>query len=358
MNHSNVPLAGPDAVVGRSGQPILVAQPILEVVDLKTHFFTADGVVPAVDGVSYSVGAGETLGVVGESGCGKSVTALSILRLVASPPGRIVDGAIRFQGVNLLGLSEREMEHIRGNDISMIFQEPMTSLNPLQTAGQQISEAIALHQHLSRHDAMDKAVDMLRRVHIPEPERRAHAYPHQLSGGMRQRVMIAMALSCNPKVLIADEPTTALDVTIQAQILELMRELRRALGTAMILITHDMGVVAENADRVVVMYAGRKVEEAPVDDLFDRPAHPYTRGLLASIPHLDTVSRAGPTRTRLNEIKGMVPMLSRLPQGCAFAPRCGFATDHCRAAYPPLTTLRDGHSVACWHAGHLSGVAA
>ena len=272
LNQSNGAPAPSDVRIG------LPAQPILEVDNLKTHFFTADGVVPAVDGVSYSVRAGETLGVVGESGCGKSVTALSILRLVASPPGRIVAGAIRFQGTDLLALSEREMERIRGNHISMIFQEPMTSLNPLQTAGHQISEAITLHQGLSRRASMDKAVDMLRRVHIPEPERRAQAYPHQLSGGMRQRVMIAMALSCNPQVLIADEPTTALDVTIQAQILDLMRELRETLGTAMILITHDMGVVAENADRVVVMYAGRKVEEAPVDDLFDRPAHPYTQG--------------------------------------------------------------------------------
>ena len=328
---------------------VAAATPILEVDNLRTHFFTAAGVVPAVDGVSYHVNAGETLGVVGESGCGKSVTALSILRLVSSPPGRIVGGEIRFQGANLLALSEPEMERIRGNDISMIFQEPMTSLNPLQTAGHQIAEAIGLHQHLSRRAAMDKAVDMLRLVHIPEPEQRAAAYPHQLSGGMRQRVMIAMALSCNPKVLIADEPTTALDVTIQAQILDLMRELRRTLGTAMILITHDMGVVAENADRVVVMYAGRKVEEAAVDDLFDRPAHPYTRGLLASIPSLDVAARAVPG-TRLNEIKGMVPVLSRLPAGCAFAPRCGLASDRCRIDIPSLRSLRDGHTVACWNA--------
>lgn len=324
--------------------------PILQIADLKTHFFTAAGTVPAVNGVSYEVRAGETLGIVGESGCGKSVTALSILRLVSSPPGRIVGGAIRFQGTNLLDLPESEMERIRGNEISMIFQEPMTSLNPLQTAGHQIAEAIALHQGLSRRAAMDKAVAMLRRVHIPEPERRAHAYPHQLSGGMRQRVMIAMALSCNPKVLIADEPTTALDVTIQAQILQLMRELRKTFGTAMILITHDMGVVAENADRVAVMYAGRKVEEAAVDDLFDRPAHPYTRGLLASIPHADPSLREN-AGSRLNEIKGMVPVLSRLPPGCAFAPRCGLATSLCRKETPELQPLRDGHLVACWHAG-------
>jgi oligopeptide/dipeptide ABC transporter ATP-binding protein len=352
LNHGNVAAPEPDALECNAiVEPS--SDPILEVENLKTHFFTADGVVPAVDGVSYHVAAGETLGVVGESGCGKSVTALSILRLVASPPGRIVGGAIRFQGTNLLELSEPEMERIRGNDISMIFQEPMTSLNPLQTAGHQITEAIALHQGLSRRGAADQAVDMLRRVHIPEPERRAQAYPHQLSGGMRQRVMIAMALSCNPRVLIADEPTTALDVTIQAQILDLMRQLRKTLGTAMILITHDMGVVAENADRVVVMYAGRKVEEALVDDLFERPAHPYTRGLLASIPHLDAASRARPG-TRLNEIKGMVPVMSRLPKGCAFAPRCGLATARCRTESPPLTTVRGGHLVACWHSGQVA----
>ncbi len=251
---------------------------LLEIDNLRTHFFTAAGTVRAVDGVSYSVRAGETLGVVGESGCGKSVTALSVMRLVADPPGRVVGGAVRFAGSNLLELSEAEMEAVRGNDISMIFQEPMTSLNPLMTIGRQISEAVVLHQRLPRRDAMDKAVEMLRRVHISEAERRVHAYPHQLSGGMRQRAMIAMALSCNPKLLIADEPTTALDVTIQAQILDLMRELQETLGTAIVLITHDMGVVAENADRVVVMYAGRKVEEAPADDLFRRAGHPYTRG--------------------------------------------------------------------------------
>jgi oligopeptide/dipeptide ABC transporter ATP-binding protein len=360
-NQNNVTFASSDASTSRHAASETTrqrpAQPILEVDNLRTHFFTAGGVVPAVDGVSYHVNASETLGVVGESGCGKSVTALSILRLVASPPGRIIDGAIRFQGTNLLELSEPEMERIRGNQISMIFQEPMTSLNPLQTAGHQISEAIALHQKLSRRDAMSKAVDMLRRVHIPEPERRAGAYPHQLSGGMRQRVMIAMALSCNPKVLIADEPTTALDVTIQAQILDLMRELRQTFGTAMILITHDMGVVAENADRVVVMYAGRKVEEAPVDDLFNRPAHPYTRGLLASIPSLDVSSRANPANARLNEIKGMVPVMSRLPRGCAFAPRCGFTTDRCRIEYPPLRAVGDGHVVACWNAEHVMSAA-
>jgi len=268
------------------------AQTVLQIEDLQTHFFTPVGTVRAVDGVSYELKSGETLGVVGESGCGKSVTALSILRLVANPPGRIVGGKVRFEGRNLLEVSEAEMERIRGNDISMIFQEPMTSLNPLYTVGNQIAEAIALHQGVPRREAWDRAVDMLKRVYIPEPEKRAHAYPHQLSGGMRQRVMIAMALSCNPKVLIADEPTTALDVTIQAQILDLMRELQETTGTAIVLITHDMGVVAENADRVVVMYAGRKVEEADAAQLFDNPGHPYTKGLLGSIPHLDAAARA------------------------------------------------------------------
>ncbi|HYM71954.1 MAG TPA: ABC transporter ATP-binding protein [Stellaceae bacterium] len=330
--------------------PPAPGQNILEIDDLHTHFFTQAGVVRAVDGVSYAVRAGETLGIVGESGCGKSVTALSVLRLVASPPGRIVGGAIRFDGANLLHLGESEMEAIRGNEISMIFQEPMTSLNPLMTVGRQIGEAVALHQGLAKKEAWARAVDMLRRVSIPEPERRFHAYPHQLSGGMRQRVMIAMALSCNPNVLIADEPTTALDVTIQAQILELMRELQETLGTAIILITHDMGVVAENADRVAVMYAGRKVEEAAAKTLFENPGHPYTRGLLGSIPKLDVAAHLDARRNRLTEIKGLVPSLHNLGEGCTFAPRCEFATDQCRAAYPPLVQHRPGHTIACWHA--------
>jgi oligopeptide/dipeptide ABC transporter ATP-binding protein len=329
--------------------------PLLQIDNLKTYFFTAAGVVRAVDGVSYEVRAGETLGVVGESGCGKSVTALSILRLVADPPGRVVGGAIRLDGRNLLEISERAMEDVRGNDISMIFQEPMTSLNPLLTVGRQISEAIALHQRLSRREALGQAIEMLRRVHFPEPERRAHAYPHQLSGGMRQRAMIAMALSCNPKLLIADEPTTALDVTIQAQILDLMRELQDTLGMAIILITHDMGVVAENADRVVVMYAGRKVEEAGADDLFDRPGHPYTKGLLGSLPNVEVAAKTDGRRARLNEIKGMVPSLADLPKGCSFAPRCALATAECEAAAPPLEQHRPGHWVACWHADRLLG---
>ena len=338
------PAAEPAVAPGRT---------ILEIDNLQTHFFTPTGVVRAVDGVSYSVRSGETLGVVGESGCGKSVTALSVLRLVANPPGRIVGGAVRLEGTNLLDLTEAQMEAIRGNDISMIFQEPMTSLNPLMTVGRQIGEAIVLHRGLSWREAMDEATEMLRRVHIPEPERRAYAYPHQLSGGMRQRAMIAMALSCNPKLLIADEPTTALDVTIQAQILDLMREAQDMTGAAIILITHDMGVVAENADRVVVMYAGRKVEEADADDLFDCPGHPYTKGLLGSLPNLEVA--AGARRPRLTEIKGMVPSLLHLPRGCTFAPRCRFASDQCRAAYPPLEQHRPGHWVACWHADRLLG---
>jgi oligopeptide/dipeptide ABC transporter ATP-binding protein len=343
---------------GTVGPHLEPAHVVLEIENLQTHFFTTGGVVRAVDGVSYAVKSGETLGVVGESGCGKSVTALSVLRLVADPPGRIVGGAIRFEGTNLVDLTEKEMEGIRGNEISMIFQEPMTSLNPLLTVGRQISEAIALHQGMSRRDAFDRAVEMLHRVHIPEPESRVHAYPHQLSGGMRQRVMIAMAVSCNPKLLIADEPTTALDVTIQAQILDLMRELQETLGTAIVLITHDMGVVAENADRVVVMYAGRKVEEASAKDLFECPGHPYTKGLLGSIPNLEVAAHTRARRARLNEIKGMVPSLANLPKGCTFAARCSLASDQCRAAYPPLAQYRPGHWIACWHAEQVLGGAA
>jgi oligopeptide/dipeptide ABC transporter ATP-binding protein len=346
-------------VPGSVGAPaVSPARPVLQLDALQTHFFTPIGTVRAVEGVSYSLKSGETLGVVGESGCGKSVSALSILRLVANPPGRIVGGAIHFEGRNLLDLSEAEMEKIRGNEISMIFQEPMTSLNPLYAVGKQVAESIALHQGLSRREAWDRAVDMLRRVYIPEPERRAHAYPHQLSGGMRQRVMIAMALACNPKVLIADEPTTALDVTIQAQILDLMRELQESFGTAIVLITHDMGVVAENADRVVVMYAGRKVEEAPAAVLFERPGHPYTKGLLGSIPHLDEAARNGARRNRLNEIKGLVPSLFNLPPGCSFAPRCAFASDRCREQRPELAEYGAGHTIACWHADKLLAGAA
>ena len=343
------PAAEPAVAPGRT---------ILEIDNLQTHFFTPTGVVRAVDGVSYSVRSGETLGVVGESGCGKSVTALSVLRLVADPPGRIVGGAVRLEGTNLLDLTEAQMEAIRGNDISMIFQEPMTSLNPLLTIGRQIGEVMVLHRGLSWREAIGEATEMLRRVHIPEADRLVHAYPHQLSGGMRQRAMIAMALSCNPKLLIADEPTTALDVTIQAQILDLIRELQETTGTAIVLITHDMGVVAENADRVVVMYAGRKVEEASADDLFDLPLHPYTKGLLGSVPNLEVAAHIKERRARLNEIKGIVPSLADLPQGCSFAPRCRFATEECRAISPPLEQRRPGHWVACWHADRLNGEAA
>jgi oligopeptide/dipeptide ABC transporter ATP-binding protein len=352
-----VPPSPPDRA-GEAGA-LAGADTVLAIEDLRTQFRTPAGTVRAVDGVSYAVRRGETLCVVGESGCGKSVTALSILRLIASPPGRIVGGRVLFEGRDLLALGETEMERIRGNEISMIFQEPMTSLNPLYTVGRQIGEAIALHQGLGRREAMGKAVAMLRRVAIPDAERRAGAYPHQLSGGMRQRVMIAMALSCNPKVLIADEPTTALDVTIQAQILDLIREQQQRLGTAIVLITHDMGVVAENADRVVVMYAGRKVEEAAVAELFERPAHPYTRGLLGSIPHLDDAARStGRRRPRLTEIKGMVPSLARLPPGCSFAPRCAFATARCLEAAPPIAQHRPGHWVACWNAERVAGAIA
>ena len=329
------------------------ATPLLEVDGLKTHFFTRDGVVRAVDGVSFTIQPGETLALVGESGCGKSVTSLSILRLIASPPGRTVAGAIRFEGQDLLGLTEREMRKVRGNEISMIFQEPMTSLNPVLTVGGQIAETLVLHRGLGRAAATERAIEMLRLVNISEPARRATEYPHQMSGGMRQRVMIAMALACDPKLLIADEPTTALDVTIQAQILDLMRSLQSKTGTAIMLITHDLGVVAEMAQRVVVMYAGRKVEEAPVDDLFDRPRHPYTRGLLNSIPRLGS---AQARRGRLAEIPGLVPSLREPIAGCAFATRCAYAVERCRVEAPPLEAKAPGHTVACWEADRLPAV--
>jgi len=326
--------------------------PLLEVEGLKTHFFTRDGVVRAVDGVSFSVGAGETMAIVGESGCGKSVTSLSILRLIASPPGRTIAGSIRFEGRgDLLALTEREMRDVRGNEISMIFQEPMTSLNPVLTIGRQIAEALVLHRGVGRAAANSRAVEMLALVNIPEPARRVREYPHQLSGGMRQRVMIAMALACSPKLLIADEPTTALDVTIQAQILDLMRGLKEKTGAAIVLITHDLGVVAEMAQRVVVMYAGRKVEEAPVAALFARPRHPYTQGLLHSIPRLGAT--AAGARLRLEEIRGMVPSMREAIPGCVFAPRCSYATDRCRNEYPPLETKAEGHVVACWEADNI-----
>jgi peptide/nickel transport system ATP-binding protein len=321
---------------------------LLEVADLQTHFFTRDGVVRAVDGVSFSIAAGETLAVVGESGCGKSVTALSILRLIASPPGRIVGGKVVFEGRDLLALSEDEMRSVRGDAISMIFQEPMTSLNPALTIGRQIAESLVLHRGLSQGDALAKAIELLRKVRMPEPERRLRQYPHELSGGMRQRVMIAIALVCGPRLLIADEPTTALDVTIQAQILELMRELARETGAAIILITHDLGVVAEMAQRVVVMYGGRKVEEAPVETLFAHPRHPYTAGLLGSMPHLGDSLRDGAIR-RLVEIPGIVPSLTGETSGCLFAPRCPRAILRCTQEVPPLVAHGAGQSSACWN---------
>ncbi|MCK6449339.1 MAG: ABC transporter ATP-binding protein [Alphaproteobacteria bacterium] len=325
---------------------------LLSVRDLQTHFINRDGVVKAVDGVSWDLDRGETLGLVGESGCGKSITALSILRLVPSPPGRIVGGSIRFDGRELLSLPESAMRDLRGNDISMIFQEPMTSLNPVLTIGWQMAETLKLHQGMNRKAALDRAAEMLDLVRIPEPRRRLEQYPHELSGGMRQRVMIAMALACNPKVLLADEPTTALDVTIQAQILALMQELKERLGTAIVLITHDLGVIAEMAQRVVIMYAGRKVEEAPVDQLFDRPRHPYTVGLLGSVPRLVRGKGAHGmgtgARARLAEIPGMVPSLIDMPKGCAFAPRCALATERCRTEYPPFEQKAPGHFAACW----------
>jgi len=315
---------------------------LLEVRDLQTHFTTDEGTVRAVDGVSFTIEAGKTLGMVGESGCGKSVTALSILRLVPSPPGRIVAGRILYQGRDLMSLSDREMRAVRGNEIAMIFQEPMTSLNPVFTVGDQIGEAIRLHQKTSRRETRERAIEMLRLVEMPEPARRVDEYPHQLSGGMRQRVMIAMALSCNPKLLIADEPTTALDVTIQAQILDLLAGLQERLGMALLLITHDLGVVAEQADDVIILYAGRIVERAPVGQLFAAPLHPYTRGLLDSLPQL------GASREqRLRPIPGTVPPLTRLPSGCRFRDRCALAIDDCARIDPPLEEKSRGHTAAC-----------
>ena len=317
---------------------------LLEIENLQTHFRTPEGVNRAVDGVSFTVEAGETVAIVGESGCGKSVTAGSVLRLIPEPPGKI-KGSIRFEGVDLLKLDERAMRDIRGNQISMVFQEPMTSLNPVLTVGRQIGETLRLHQGLGREAAERRVVEMLRLVGIAEPERRAREYPHQLSGGMRQRVMIAIALACNPKLLIADEPTTALDVTIQAQILDLMSELKQRVGAAIILITHDLGVVAEIAERVLVMYAGRKVEEAPVRELFRSPRHPYTQGLLGALPRLG--SSFNDKATRLVEIPGAVPSLKQRIAGCVFASRCALARDVCRHVPPALELKAPGHLAAC-----------
>lgn len=316
------------------------AQPILRVHNLHTQFFTDNGIARAVDGVSFELYPGKTLGLVGESGCGKSVTSLSIMRLL-SHPGRITQGAISFQDRNLLSLSESEMRNVRGNDIAMIFQEPMTSLNPVYTCGFQIDEAVMRHQHLKADEARTKTIDMLRLVGIPAPEQRANEYPHQLSGGMRQRVMIAMALSCTPHVLIADEPTTALDVTIQAQILELLGDLQTRFNMAVLLITHDLGVIAEVADHVAIMYAGQIVESGPVDAIFHNPKHPYTQGLLASIPRLDQ------TRERLSVIQGTVPNATQFPKGCRFASRCAIAQEKCQMQ-PPLEEIEPLHHTACW----------
>jgi len=314
---------------------------LLAIENLRTVFRTDEGEVQAVNHVSFDLAPGETLGVVGESGCGKSVTALSILRLVPDPPGRITDGRILYRGRDLLQFSDSEMRELRGNEISMIFQEPMTALNPVYTVGNQIMEAIRLHQGVDGKEARKRAIASLIQVGIPAPEQRVDEYPHQLSGGMRQRVMIAMALSCNPSMLIADEPTTALDVTIQAQILELLRKLQVDLGMAILLITHDLGVVAENADRVVVMYAGRVVETAPVDRLFAQPKHPYTIGLLGSMP------RVNERRERLAVIPGTVPPPTAFPRGCSFHPRCPFVQDRCRTELPELETVTEGHEARC-----------
>jgi peptide/nickel transport system ATP-binding protein len=322
------------------------AEALLEVKNLRTTFYTADGSVDAVDNVSFNVRRGEAVALVGESGCGKSVTAMSIMRLVAVP-GKITNGEIRFKGRDLVSLSERQMREVRGNDIAMVFQEPMTSLNPVFKIGAQVAEAIRIHRKVGKKEAWKQAGDMLELVSIPDPHKRLQDYPHQLSGGMRQRVMIAIALSCDPELLIADEPTTALDVTIQAQIMELLASLQRKLGLAVLLITHDLGVVAEFCERVVVMYTGRVVEEAPVKTLFANPAHPYTRGLLKSLPSVTAISTAE-ARTRLPTIAGMVPPLTALPKGCKFNPRCPDVMDICLGNEPALMPVADGQSARCY----------
>ncbi|MAJ28574.1 MAG: peptide ABC transporter ATP-binding protein [Planctomycetes bacterium] len=319
------------------------ADPLLSIEDLKTWFYTDDGVARAVDGVSYAIRPGETLGVVGESGCGKSVTAMSILQLVPTPPGKYVGGKIMFKGENLLDKEEAEMRKIRGKEISVIFQEPMTSLNPVFRVGDQIGESLRLHEGMSRAEARERSIELLRQVGIPSPEQRIDEYPHQLSGGMKQRVMIAIALACNPALLIADEPTTALDVTIQAQILELLRGLQKEKGMAILMITHDLGVVAENADHVVVMYAGKVVESAPVEELFENPKHPYTVGLFRSLPRLDQES------DRLEVIEGNVPNPLQFPTGCKFRPRCLHASETCAETEPKLDQAGDHHLVSCHH---------
>ncbi|MCC5811070.1 MAG: ABC transporter ATP-binding protein [Ectothiorhodospiraceae bacterium] len=324
-------------------EPETQQEVLLRVSGLKTQFRQDGRTVTAVDGVSFDVRRGETLAIVGESGSGKSVTAMSILRLIPSPPGEIVDGEVLFDGKDMLGLSDEEIRKMRGSEIAMIFQEPMTSMNPVLTIGRQLSEPIQVHRGGDRKSLLAKCVDLLRKVRIPDPENRVKAYPHQLSGGMRQRAMIAMGLGCDPRLIIADEPTTALDVTVQAQILELLKDLTRERGTSMILITHDLGVVARYADRINVMYAGRIVEQGSSGDIFKHPKHPYTLGLMSSIPRLDQ-----PSGTRLTPITGQPPDLSNLPSGCPFHPRCRFAEDRCRAERPPLTQVSDQHWKACW----------
>lgn len=319
-----------------------MSEKLLEVKNLKTYFYTDEGVVKSVDDVSFDVEKGKTLGIVGESGCGKSITSLSIMQLVETPPGKIVGGEIIYQGENLLEKNKDQMRKIRGGEIAMIFQEPMTSLNPVFTVGKQIMEALRLHTDLDKEKAKERAIEMLKLVKIPLPEKRFNEYPHQLSGGMRQRVMIAMALSCNPKLLICDEPTTALDVTIQAQILDLINELKEKLGTSVMMITHDLGVIAEVADDVMVMYAGKVVEYGSADDIFESPKHPYTSGLMNCIPKLTDEDH-----TRLDVIKGMVPSFDQMPKGCAFCPRCSKAKDICRERMPELMDV-NGHKVRCF----------
>ncbi len=318
---------------------------LLQVDELQTHFFTLDGTAKAVNDVSFYMDRGETLGLVGESGCGKSVSALSIMRLIQDPPGKIVHGQINFDGIDLLALPASRMRDIRGDRISMIFQEPMTSLNPVYTVGDQIAETFFVHKGLSKKDSLDQAIEMLRRVRIPSPSKRAREYPHQMSGGMRQRAMIAMALACNPEILIADEPTTALDVTIQAQILDLMLKLKEEFGTAVLMITHDLGVIAEVAQRIIVMYTGKVVEEGATHAIFKDPKHPYTQGLLRSVPILGQRAKIG--RERLREIEGIVPSLFDLPAGCTFNPRCSHAMPICRQQAPALIELDDDQKVSC-----------
>jgi oligopeptide transport system ATP-binding protein len=316
---------------------------LLQVKNLQTQFYTREGVVKAVDGISYDVNQGETVGIVGESGCGKSVSALSILRLIPNPPGEIVSGELLFENRDLMKLNEKEMQRIRGNEITMVFQEPMTSLNPVLTIGRQIAEPLELHKNMNRRAAIEESINLLGRVQIPAGHSRINAYPHQFSGGMRQRVMIAMSLACSPKLLIADEPTTAIDVTIQAQLLELMKQLTLDFGTALIVITHNLGVVARYADRVNVMYAGRIVEKGTAKDIYDNPRHPYTIGLLKSVPRLDQK-----VKEKLDPIEGLPPDLTDLPSGCAFHPRCVFTAERCRQETPTLTPVANGHEKACW----------